>query len=148
MALTKNSTDINLEIFKYLRFEELLNLYKTNKMILSDIEKYSKIQYKKTFKQLYFDNKCLHCINLCDNINFRVCDNCILDTCWFCFYKSDNQNLRFVDNYDYFLKRYISSVKCIGNCIYKCYKCKKIYFDKNNIIIYKCRTICNGCNIF
>ena len=147
MSLTKNSSDINFEIFNYLTFEELLNLYKTNKTLLSDIEKYSIIKYKKSFKQLYFDNKCLHCNNLCDNVNFKICDYCSIDVCWKCFSKVGSENLRFIYSWDFFLNRTILLPVCIGQCVYKCYKCKCVY-NKKDVVIKNYKSICVCCIMF
>ena len=48
MSLAKYPTELNIEIFKYLNFEDLLNLYNTNKTIINDIEKYCHLIYKKS----------------------------------------------------------------------------------------------------
>ena len=119
MSLTSYPSDLNIEIFKYLEFEDLLNLYKTNKTIIKDIEEYSLITFKKSFKQLYKDYKCLHCNNLCDSIKFKICDYCALDTCWFCYNKVGNENLYFYYHYDSELKTDVILYKCFAK-----YKCK------------------------
>lgn len=147
MSLTKCPSDLNVEIFKYLNFEDILNLYKTNKIIINDIEKYCQIIYKKSFKQVYKDLKCLHCNNLSDNIEFKICDNCACDTCWFCFNKVGSINLLFVNILNLKYNRYDLEYKCFGECKYKCVKCKKIYNRKDDIKIINCITTCISCNI-
>ena len=147
MSLVLNSCDINYEIFKYLNFEELLNLYKTNKILLRDIEKFVFIFYKKTFKQLYIENKCLHCNLLCDNVNFRICDYCALDTCWNCFKKVGNLKLYSFFNWDDKINSWYPTYKCNKVCIYKCYKCKRD-FNKNKVIIKNSLIICITCYNF
>ena len=147
MSLTQYPSDVNVEMLKYLTFEDILNLYKTNKTIIKDIEKYCQITYKKSFKELYKDNKCLHCNNLCDNIQFKICDNCACDTCWFCFQKVGNINLWFMSSSNLLDKRYDLVYKCFGECNYKCVKCKKIYNKKDDIKITNCITTCTACNI-
>lgn len=147
MSLVKNSTDINIQIFTYLTIEDLLNMYKTNKTILRDIELYTKIKYKKSFKQLYFENKCLHCNNLCDNIDFKICNSCITDTCWTCYNKVGNLNLYFMTNWDFSLNSWYPTYKCINKCIYKCKKCKKNYTNKNYINIKNSIINCSTCTL-
>lgn len=122
MSLTSYPSELNVEIFKYLNFEELINLYKTNKTIIKDIEKYSQITYKKSFKQVYKEKKCLHCTNICHSLEFKICDNCACDTCWFCYNKVGNENLYFSYQYDNKLSRDILLYKCFGKykCIKKC----------------------------
>lgn len=146
MSFITNSSDINIEIFTYLTFEELLNMYKTNKTILKDIEKFTQIKYKKTFKQLYFENKCLHCNNLCDNIEFKICDNCVTDTCWTCYNKVGNINLFLVTNFDNSLKTWYPSYKCFRKCTYKCKNCKKKYSSKSDVIINQSIVKCISCH--
>ena len=145
MSLISNPNDINNEIFSYLTFAELSSLYQTNKIINKDIDKFCYKKYKKSFKQLYIDNKCLHCNNLVDNINFKICDNCTLDTCWTCYNKVGNLNLWFMTNWDSSNSIWYPSYKCFGNCIYKCQKCNRKYNNKNDIIIDKCLTKCITC---
>lgn len=148
MSLVQYPSDLNIEMFKYLNFEDLLNLYKTNKNIIKDIEKYCQITYKKSFKQVYIDNKCLHCNNLHNNnLNFKICDNCACDTCWICFNKVGNINLWVVSIFNLKDNRYDLMYNCIDSCKYKCIKCKKIYKNKNDITIYNCVTTCIACNI-
>ena len=147
MSFVNNSSDINMEIFIYLTFEELLNMYKTNKTIIKDNEKYTQIKYKKSFKQLYLENKCLHCNNFCDNINFKVCDNCAADTCWTCYNKVGNTNLYFISQFDISLKIWYPSYKCFNKCVYKCKKCKRNYNHESNIIIKQSVVTCFACNI-
>lgn len=147
MSLTQYPTDLNIEIFKYLNFEDIINLYKTNKTI-KDIEKYCQITYKKSFKQVYKDNKCLHCNNLHNNsLNFKICDNCACDTCWFCFQNVGNMNLWFMSHFNIKDNRYDLIYKCFGECKYKCVKCKKIYDRKDYIKITNCIATCIACNI-
>ena len=147
MSLTKYPSELNIEIFKFLNFEDILNLYKTNKTIINDIEKYCHLIYKKSFKQVYMDLKCLHCNNLSDNTEFKICDNCACDTCWFCFNKVGNLNLWFMSHFNLKDNRYDLLYKCFGNCKYKCVKCKKIYNRKDDIKITNCITSCISCNI-
>lgn len=142
MSLTLNSTDINIKIFDYLKFEELLNLYKTNKILITDIEKYTILKYKKSFKELYLDNKCLHCNNLCDHIKFKLCDTCTCDTCWNCYSKVGSINLYTRQIYNFY------QLKCIEKCIYKCRSCNKSYNGKKNVAIDKCTITCVSCKIF
>lgn len=143
MSIVTISSDINLEIFKYLKLDDLISLYKTNKTLVQDIEKYCKNIYKKTFHQVIDDYKCIHCNNICENENFKICDNCTCDTCWNCFNKvgSEYMCLKFdKDEND----RYYPYYGCINKCMYKCDKCKKSY-NKKNVIINKCKIVCLNC---
>jgi hypothetical protein len=147
MSLEKYPSEINIEIIKYLNFEDILNLYNTNKTILKDVDKYYQITYKKSFKQLCKDNKCLHCNNLCDQTNFKICDKCSVDTCWTCFNKVGNINLWFMSKFNLIDNRYDLVYKCFGDCKYKCVNCKRIYNYKNDIKIVNCITTCIACNM-
>ena len=147
MSLITNSSDINIEIFQYLNFEELLNMYKTSKIILKDIDKFTIIKYKKYFKQLYLENKCIHCNNLSENVSFRICDNCALDTCWTCFKKVGSLKLFTFSKWDNNLNLWYPTYKCYKNCIYKCFNCKRD-FNKYNIVIKNSVITCNTCIYF
>ena len=148
MSLILNSTDLNIQIFEYLIFEELLNLYKTNKILITDIERFTFVKYKKSFKQLYIDNKCLHCNNLCDNIKFKLCDMCVLDTCWNCYSKVGNVNLYTcqINQLNSYTDHIFYQIKCNSDCNYNCRSCNKNY-NKNNVIIEKCIIKCISCKI-
>jgi len=144
MSLITNSSDINFEIFKYLNIEELLNLYKTCKLILKDIDKFSFNKYKKNFKQLYLENKCIHCNNLSDNMSFRLCDKCALDTCWTCFNKVGSLQLFAYNKWDNNINVWYPSYKCFGHCIYKCFYCKR-NFNKYDIVVNNSVITCITC---
>ena len=93
MSLVTNSNDVNIEIFKYLQIEDLLQLYNTNKTLKYDVEKYSKINYNVSFQELLKKYKCIHCYNICETSVFKLCDNCVCDTCWKCFNKTGSDKL-------------------------------------------------------
>jgi hypothetical protein len=147
MSLILNSSDINIQIFDLLNFGELLNLYKTNnKILIIDIEKYTFLKYKKSFKKLYLDNKCLHCNNLCDNVKFKLCDICVYDTCWKCYNKVGSVNLctRKKHQLKNFQENIFYQIECINKCIFNCRLCHRSY-NKNDVIIDNCVIICIGC---
>jgi len=93
MSLVKNSNDVNMEIFKYLKISDLLHVYTTNKTLRYDVEKYSTINYNISFRELLLKYKCVHCNNICETSNFKLCDNCTCDTCWNCFDKKGSDKL-------------------------------------------------------
>jgi hypothetical protein len=143
--LTLNPSDINILIFQYMNLKELYNLYFLNKNIKKDIDCYILQKYKKSFKQLLCDYKCIHCFNLCDNIKFKVCDDCTMDTCWFCYSKVGSLNLLLYSYYNVQDKRIDYVYKCDHKCNYKCINCRKIY-NKNDVHVNNnCTIICVAC---
>lgn len=148
MSLILNSSDINIQTFEYLNFEELLNLYKTNnKILIKDIEKYTFLKYKKSFKKLYLDNKCLHCNNLCDNVKFKLCDTCVCDTCWNCYNKVGSVNLctrKKRQSINLFQENFFYQIECINACIFNCSSCHRNY-NKNDVLIDNCIITCIVC---
>ena len=109
-----NSNDVNMEIFKYLQIEDLLRLYNTNKTLNYDVEKYSKINYNMSFQELLEKYKCLHCHNICETSNFKLCDNCVCDTCWNCFDKIGSDKLIINSIYEKSGNNYLYF--CCANC--------------------------------
>uniref|UniRef100_A0A6C0I5Q8 F-box domain-containing protein n=1 Tax=viral metagenome TaxID=1070528 RepID=A0A6C0I5Q8_9ZZZZ len=142
--LTLNPTDINSLIFQYINLKELYNLYFSNKNIKKDIDHYILQKYKKLFKQLLHENKCIHCFNLCDTVKFKVCDECTLDTCWFCYSKVGFLNLLLCSHFNVQDKRIDYVYKCVHKCDYKCNKCKRIY-NKDDVCVNNSTITCIPC---
>ena len=138
------STDTNFLIFKYLNFEDLINLHKTNKLFNEDIEKYCKHIYKRPFWKVLYDKKCIHCDNICTNEKFKVCDECTCDTCWNCFTKIGSENIILKYKKDRYKHCYYPYYSCV-KCNYKCKKCKRNYINKDDVIIKNCNVVCLGC---
>lgn len=138
-------TDINFMIFKYLNFEDLIQLYKTNKLFNRDMEKYCNYTYKRSFSKVLYDKLCIHCNNICSNEKFKVCDNCTCDTCWNCFTKIGSDKMILSYKYDKNIMSFCPYYLCIDYCNYQCKKCKRNYTNKNDVIIKNCRVVCLAC---
>jgi len=136
--------DLNIEIFKFLDIFDLKNLHNTNKNFNISINKFSILNYKKSWKQIIIDSSCIHCNNIC--ITHRLCDNCIFDSCWKCFRKIGNENLMTESIYYPSNREYYSIMTCIDGCQYICNICK-FNFNFNNVLINEknCSIICKYC---
>lgn len=130
MYISLLPNDLISEILKFLEISEIRSLHLTSVSLNKDVEKYS-IQIKKmSFNDLIKKYICLHCNNIHD---YKICNNCITDTCWNCFRKIGQENLKVVNcNIDGY---YSLIFLCIRNCKYKCKNClsfyKKEYIWKN-----------------
>lgn len=122
--------DLTCEIFKYLKYNELEKTNIVNKSFYNDVSFFCNVYKKNTLKMLLHDKKCYNCENQCDTRYFKLCDQCVMDSCWKCYNKIGSINLHVNHNND--------NIECIKQCKFKCYSCKvfvnKYYKDKLNDI--------------
>lgn len=135
------SHDVNYLVFDYLDLVDLLNIFLTCKSLKYDVEKYSVNIKKQTFRNLLNMYKCINCPIVSYNIS-RICNHCIMDTCWKCYNKIGSEYLT-----PHNTKNNYIVLKCINECKYKCSNCnlfyKKKYIKKEDV--YKIKFICVFC---
>ena len=134
------SHDINYMIFEYLDIEDLINVMLSCKSLKYDVENYSLKIKKQLFRELLNQYKCINCPSISYRIS-RICDNCVMDTCWECYSKTGNEFLE-----TYFTNENYIILKCHYGCKYKCSNCnlfyKKKYIKKDD---EKYKIICIFC---
>lgn len=145
MDLSSISNDLVLEMFKFLDIQDLESLYKTNKTLNYDVEKYSNQKFKQSWTEVLKQKKCIHCNNLCENEYDKICENCTCDTCWNCFSKVGSENLCIDNCTNVSTCEEYTIFTCIDKCKFNCSVCKKT-FNKNNITI-DTKTYKKYCNL-
>jgi len=118
--------DVNYIVFNYLDIRDLINLLSTCKSLKYDVEKYSLKIKKQIFKEFLNQYKCINCPSISYSIS-KICDNCVMDTCWECYNKTGNELLT-----PYNIVDDCIVLKCFYECKYKCSNCN-LYYKKNYI---------------
>jgi len=116
--------DVNYIIFEYLDINELINVMLCCKTLKYDIENYCLRIKKQTLRKLINEYKCINCPKISYSVS-KLCDLCIMDTCWECYTKSGNEFLEtHITDENYII------LKCHYGCKYKCFNCNFFYKKK------------------